>query len=180
MRAHLLAGLVLVASSLAACKQGDLAPLEPLPPVENCALADSLVTPAITSAQVGRMVNGTFQALAPNAEVEVMPYSTDDWTADGTFVTAVALRLVPPANVTEATLCGAIGYPSDTFSNYVFHRVGAYLVADPVLLTTPWPEQKTEVLAPSAFFPLDARTFRADATASQVTLVDREGLFSQP
>jgi hypothetical protein len=105
-----------------------------------------------------------------------MPYSFDTWLDVAVFVAPVAVRLTPPASVTEASLCGATGLVPDTFSNYVFHRSGAFLLAENVLLTTTFDRNPVGDLSASVFFPLGNRTFRADTPALTVTFVNRDGL----
>jgi hypothetical protein len=161
---------------LAACKQGDPQPLEALPLVENCSVEDSLVVPAQTTAELGRMVNGAFQPFTSGAQVEVMPFSYDTWLNVPTFVAPVAIRVVPPVNVPETSLCGALGLVSDTFSNYVFHRVGAYLVAEPTLVQTSYATGPLGNLQQSVFFSLGDRTFTARSPDLTVTFVNEVGI----
>jgi len=182
MRAHACLALA-AALLLPACKQGDPAPLEELPAAEHCSVEDSLVAPALTSAQLGRVVGGAFQPLTNGGELEVMPFSYESYLNVPFFVAPVAIRVVPPANVTETSLCGATGLVSDAFSNHVFHRVDAYLVAEGVLLPASYgevPSGSQAVLSADVFFPLADRTFRARSPDLLVTYVDREGIRLSP
>lgn len=165
---------------LCACKQGPPSTLEELPPLALCSTdgtAPQVVFRPV--AQVGRIVDGTFQPLAAGAEVEVMPFSVDSWTATGAFVAVLAVRFVPPGSVTETTLCGDSG-AGDEWSGFTFHRVGSYLQADAVLVRTLYPKTTSESLNVGFFFPLGNRTIEADAAALNVTWVNREGVFATP